>query len=341
MIKYIHIRMKGGLKVIAAIKTFLSILMAILNLISFPIFGNFTAATEPLDPENCKLNFAAISDIHMTDEELRSFMLGFGLHDMENSKQQLDLLVCAGDLTDHGYAEEWSMLEKSFAKYSPAKEIILAQGNHDTWTEDEGYDLARDLFIEYNEKITGRKTEHEYYSTKVNGYTFIVLASETDRTAACISDAQLAWLAAEMEAAAKDNLPIFVVCHWPLNQTHGLPETWGDDDMEPDDGGIGDQSVAVEEILKKYNNVFMITGHIHSGFSKESQEKINGYVSVESDGSFHSINLPSYMYMTIRGRIANGTGYQLEVYDDRVEVRARSYSAGVWYTDYNTSIPLV
>ncbi len=326
---------------IAAIKTFLSILMSILNLMSFPIFGDFMAATEPLDPENCKLNFAAISDIHMTDEELRSFMLGFGLHDMENSKQQLDLLVCAGDLTDHGYADEWSMLEKSFAKYSPAKEIILAQGNHDTWTEDEGYDLARDLFIEYNEKITGRKTEHEYYSTKVNGYTFIVLASETDRTAAYISDAQLAWLAAEMETAAKDNLPIFVVSHWPLNQTHGLPETWGDDDMEPDDGGIGDQSAAVEEILKKYNNVFMITGHIHSGFSKESQEEINGFVSVESDGSFHSINLPSYMYMTIRGRIANGTGYQLEVYDDRVEVRARSYSAGVWYTDYNTSIPLV
>lgn len=325
---------------ISAIKTFLSILMSILNLISFPIFGNFTAATEPLDPENCKLNFAAISDIHMTDGELRSFMLGFGLHDMENSKQPLDLLVCAGDLTDHGYADEWSMLEKSFAKYSPAKEIILAQGNHDTWTEDEGYDLARDLFIEYNEKITGRKTEHEYYSTKVNGYTFIVLASETDRTAAYISDAQLAWLAAEMEAASKDNQPIFVVCHWPLNQTHGLPETWGDDDMEPDDGGIGDQSAAVEEILKKYNNVFMITGHIHSGFSKESQEKINGYVSVESDGSFHSINLPSYMYMTIRGRIANGTGYQLEVYDDRVEIRARSYSAGVWYTDYNTSIPI-
>lgn len=325
---------------ISAIKTFLSILMSILNLISFPIFGNFTAATEPLDPENCKLNFAAISDIHMTDGELRSFMLGFGLHDMENSKQPLDLLVCAGDLTDHGYADEWSMLEKSFAKYSPAKEIILAQGNHDTWTEDEGYDLARDLFIEYNEKITGRKTEHEYYSTKVNGYTFIVLASETDRTAAYISDAQLAWLAAEMEAASKDNQPIFVVCHWPLNQTHGLPETWGDDDMEPDDGGIGDQSAAVEEILKKYNNVFMITGHIHSGFSKEGQEKINGYVSVESDGSFHSINLPSYMYMTIRGRIANGTGYQLEVYDDRVEIRARSYSAGVWYTDYNTSIPI-
>ena len=68
---------------------------------------------------------------------------------------------------------------------------------------------------------------------------------------------------------------------------------------------------------------------------------MNKYTSVESDGSFHSVNLPSYMYMTARGRVANGTGYQLEVYDDRVEIRPRSFSAGVWYTDYNVTIPLV
>lgn len=155
-----------------------------------------------------------------------------------------------------------------------------------------------------------------------------------------MSDAQLAWLAAEMEKASLDGKPIFVICHWPINQSHGLPETWGEEDMEPDDGGIGDQSDAVEAILKKYNNVFMISGHVHNGLVNEAQKDTYGYVSVESDGSFHSINLPSYMYMTIRGRIANGTGYNFEVYEDRVELRARSYSAGVWYTDYNHTIPL-
>ena len=326
---------------IGIIKASLSFFMTFLSLFTSVFFGDYAANTEPLDPKSCNLNFAAISDIHMKDDGFRPLMLGFGLYDMENSDKTLDLLVAAGDLTDHGYEEEWTALEKAFSQYNPAKEIILAQGNHDTWTEDEGYNLARDYFIEYNKKITGRVIEHEYYSTKVNGYTFIVLASETDRTAAYISDAQLAWLEAEMEKAADDNLPIFVVCHWPINQSHGLPETWGDEDMEPDDGGLGDQSDAVEAILKKYKNVFMITGHIHSGFSNDRQQETNGYVSVESDGSFHSINLPSYMYMTIRGRIANGTGFQFEVYDDRVEIRARSYSAGVWYTDYNSSIPLV
>lgn len=326
---------------IGFIKTFLAIILSVLNVFSSPLFGDFTAERSPLNEDECKLNFAAISDIHMTDEALRSFMLSFGLYDMENSEEEIDLLVCAGDLTDHGEKEEWEMLAKSFSKYNPAKEIILAQGNHDTWTEDDGYNLARDYFIEYNNKITGRNTEKEYYSTKVNGYTFIVLASEDDRTSMYMSDEQIDWLAAEMEKASKDGLPIFVICHWPLNQTHGLPVTWGDDDMEPDDGGIGDQSAQVEAILKKYKNVFYITGHIHNGFSNERQKDVNGYVSIESDGSFHSINLPSYMYMTIRGRIANGTGYQIEVYNDRVEIRPRSFSAGVWYTDYNVSIPIV
>lgn len=326
---------------IGFIKAFLSILLSILNVFTFPIFGNYTSKTEPLDAENCRLNFATISDIHMTDEKLRNFMLGFGLHDMENADYPLDALVCTGDLTDHGEKKEWENLADAFSGYNPAKNIILAQGNHDTWTEDEGYNLARDYFIDYSEEITGRKIENEYYSTKINGYTFIVLASEDDRTSMYLSDAQLAWFEAEMAKASADNLPIFVICHWPLNQSHGLPETWGDDEPEPDDGGIGDQSAQVEAVLKKYKNVFYITGHIHSGFVNENQKDFYGYTTVESDGSFHSINLPQYMYPTIRGRVANGTGCQFEVYDNRVEVRPRSYSAGVWYTDYNLTIPLV
>ena len=109
---------------IGFIKTFLSILLSMLNFFTFPIFGNYTAKTEPLDTENCRLNFAAISDIHMTDEKLRNFMLGFGLHDMENSDYPLDALVCSGDLTDHGYLEDYEMLKKTFAGYNPAKNII-------------------------------------------------------------------------------------------------------------------------------------------------------------------------------------------------------------------------
>lgn len=325
---------------ISFIKTILLVITFILNTFFSPVFGNFTAKTEPIS-DDCKLFFASISDIHMTDDALRSMMLEFGLSDMENFDHTLDALVCSGDLTDHGEKEEWDNLEKTFSKYNPAENIILAQGNHDTWTEDDKYDLAKKYFIEYNEKISDRKIEHEYYSTKINGYSFIVLGSETDRTSAYISEEQLVWLETEMDKASKDGLPVFVISHWPINQTHGLPETWGDDEPEPDDGGLGDQSADVEKILKKYKNVFMISGHLHNGVTNENQVDVYTYVSVESDGSFHSINLPPYMYATIRGRVSNGTGLNFEVYDNRVDIRTRSYSAGVWYTDYNYSIPLV
>ncbi len=325
---------------ITFIKTILLVITFILNTFFSPVFGNFTAKTQPVT-DDCKLFFASISDIHMTDDALRSMMLEFGLSDMENFDHTLDVLVCSGDLTDHGEKEEWDNLEKTFSKYNPAENIILAQGNHDTWTEDDKYDLAKKYFIEYNEKISDRKIEHEYYSTEINGYSFIVLGSETDRTSAYISEEQLEWLDAEMDKASKDGLPIFVISHWPINQTHGLPETWGDDEPEPDDGGLGDQSADVEKILKKYKNVFMISGHLHNGVTNENQVDVYTYVSVESDGSFHSINLPPYMYATIRGRVSNGTGLNFEVYDNRVDIRTRSYSAGVWYTDYNYSIPLV
>ncbi len=322
------------------IRTLVAVIMSLLSVCFSPIFGDFTADTKPMK-DGCNLNFAAISDIHMTEETARRDMLRFGLTDMQESASSFDALVLAGDLTDHGEEPEWEMLMEAFEGFTPAKNIIMSQGNHDTWTEDDKYDLARTLFIKYNKEIADREIEHEYYSTKINGYTFIVLASETDRTSAYMSEAQLDWLKQEMETASKDELPIFVVCHWPINETHGLPETWGDDEPEPDDGGIGDQSARVEEILKSYENVFMISGHIHSGFANESQKHVYGYVSVESDGSFHSINLPRYMYMTMRGRIANGTGFNFEVYDDEVVIRARSYSAGVWYTDYNWTIDLV
>lgn len=325
---------------IAFIRGLLSVILTVLNVFTGFIFGDFTADTKPLY-DDCKLNFAVLSDIHMTEETARADMLRFGLQDMQEFSSPLDLVVASGDLTDHGEPEEWANLEKAFADYTPAKNIILAQGNHDTWTSDDNYALSRELFIEYNGKIAGREIDEVYYSTKVNGYTFIVLGSETDRTAAYISDTQLEWLEGEMEKASKDGLPIFVVSHWPINESHGLPEMWGDDEPEPDDGGLGDQSARVEEILKAYENVFMITGHIHSGFTKNGQEGVYGYLSVESDGSFHSINLPQYMYMTIRGRIANGTGFVFEVYEDTVEIRARSYSAGVWYADYDYTIDLV
>lgn len=320
--------------------------MAIATLISFPVAGNISAPFAPKDEENVKLTFATLSDTHINStSQGRVFMTQLGLADMQYADYELDALVHAGDITDHAYPEEWQNVEKAFADYTPAKNIIFALGNHDTWGVDaegnDSYEVSKQLFIEYNKKIADREIENVYYSTKINGYTFIVLGSEADHVAADVSDAQLAWLEAEMALAAKDGLPIFVVFHQPINQTHGLPESWGDEDYDEMTGGIGLQSEAVNAILQKYKNVFYINGHIHSGISDELNYKINGFKSIETHGNITSVNLPSYMYLNLRGQLMSGLGFVFEVYEDEVVIRARSYSSNIWYTAYEYTIPLV
>lgn len=325
-------------------KVFVTVVLSFLNIFTFPAFGFFAGEDNYTvkDTEEIGLHFAAISDIHMTDEFARVQVLKCGLWDMDHAHDELDALVLAGDLTDHGLAEEYENLKKAFEPYSPAGELLMAVGNHDTWTDDDDrYEPAKENFIKYSEEITGRELTECYYTTEINGYTFIVMASEGTHTAATISDTQLKWLREEMDKASEKGLPIFVISHWPLAETHGLPESWGDEEPELLDGSFGDQNYEVEAILKDYENVFLISGHIHNGLVNDKQKDMYGYTSVESDGSFHSVNLPSYMYMGIRGRVMNGLGYSFEVYEDEVLIRARSFTSGIWYTDYDVAIPLV
>ena len=323
-------------------KSFVSAILSFLSLFSsiFPI--GISTAFAPVDGENVKLTFAAVSDTHMTDSEARLFLLKLGLSDMENASRPLDAFVHTGDITDHGYERQWLMLRKGFDVHTPAKNIILAEGNHDTWTGEkpDRFSPSKELFIRFNKEISDREIDNVYYSTEINGYTFIVLGSEDDGVDAYISEAQFAWFENEIEKASESGLPVFIVFHQPLNLTHGLPGTWGEDDATDISGGIGDQSDRFNAILQKYKNVFYLSGHIHNGVANEDTSSLYGYSSVETHGNVTSVNLPSYSNVTFRGEMTNGLGFVVEVYDDEVIIRTRSFSNGIWYSQYTYTIPL-
>ncbi len=323
---------------IVFIKTVLSVLTAVSCMLTSFIFGDFAAGYEPLK-DDCKITFGVISDIHMTDETARRDMLELGLYDMDNAEQRLDALVLAGDTTDMANSAQYALVEEAFSKYTPADNIIMAIGNHDTWNNedinDDRYIESEKLFIEYNKKIADRDIDKVYYSTVVNGYTFIVMGSEDDHTDGYISTEQLSWLDSELSKASLQDKPVFVISHWPLADTHGLPDAWGSDSS--DATFAENASVDVNNILQKYKNVFLISGHVHNGTAKES---IYGYSSVESYDNLTSVNLPSYMYPGIKGSVSNGNGFVFEVYDDEVVIRTRNFTGGVWYTCevYNISL---
>ena len=306
--------------------------------------------------EDCRVSFGAISDTHLRGNFKFIFqgMLELGLEDMEKAEDKLDAVVFDGDITDHGDFDQWDVFAEAVSQYDIAPNKFVVVGNHDTWGPnrddfDNPEDGVKPTFIKYNKIVSDRDITEMYYSDVVNGYHFIVLGSEEDHVCAYLSDAQLDWFAAEMEAAAADGLPIFVFLHQPINGSHGLPYNWElkKDDPE-DEGGIGDQSAAVVEILKKYDNVFYVSGHIHAGYKQETSKIGAKYGSVEylennNGNPVTLINLPSYMYFDFihGGHLTNGCGWVVEAYDDEVLIRARNFATGTWITLYDVTVPLV
>lgn len=331
-----------------SIRVLLSITISIISVIAPSLMGDKIAPDAPLNAEECRLNFAAVSDLHIETVEHNKYLSDYtdivfaaimpGFKSFEN---KLDALVIAGDITDHGYVSQWQKTEDILTSADYADNIILAAGNHDLWTRGDQGRTSEELFIEYNKKIAGRDIDKRYYSTEINGYTFIVLCSEADSTDGYFTDEQVNWLKAELEEASKKDLPIFVISHWPLNQTHGLPVSFGDEDYDEMTGGMGEKSADIENALKAYDNVFLFSGHIHTSLSNEKTEAELGYRSIETDGSFHSINLPRFSSLAVAGYHWLGSGYNVEVYDDQVVFRARNYMTDNWIPEYDYVVELV
>ena len=97
-------------------KVFVTVVLSFLNIFTFPAFGFFAGEDNYTvkDTEEIGLHFAAISDIHMTDEFARVQVLKCGLWDMDHAHDELDALVRAGDLPDQGRADEFENLKKAF-----------------------------------------------------------------------------------------------------------------------------------------------------------------------------------------------------------------------------------
>lgn len=306
--------------------------------------------------ENCRVSFGAISDLHLRGNFKLIFqgMLELGLEDMEQAEDKLDAVAFVGDITDHGYIDQWDVFTDGLSKYDIAENELVVVGNHDTWGPNRDdfnnpEDGVQVTFSKYNKLIADRDVSTMYYSEVINGYYFIALGSEEDHTDAFLSDTQLQWFAGEMEKAAATGLPIFVFMHQPINQTHGLPYNWElKQDAPEDKGGVGDQSALLVEILKQYDNVFYISGHIHAGY-KKSDSKIGAkYGSVEymennNGNKITLVNLPSYLYFDFihGGHLANGCGWVIEAYDDEVVLRARNFATGTWITLYDETVELV
>lgn len=267
-----------------------------------------------------------LSDLHIKNDGVSVQQLSQALNDIKASAENFDVLALTGDITDAGDATSFGLAWNTLEKSGLSCTVLPAIGNHDTWS---AFGTAKAQISAKASQYTGKKIDKTYYSYDVKGYTFIVLGSEAQNDRAYISDAQLSFLDSELARATKDGNPAFVICHFPLKNTHGLPDVWRDG------GDIGEQSDAVKNILLKYKNVFYISGHLHTGIYAASLE------TFDSNKGVYSLNLPAYGQPNAKGTFKNaGLGVYLEVYENEVIFTARDFKDGRGLSGFEKSFTL-
>ena len=290
--------------------------------------------------EGCKLNASIVSDIHIdVDWPIGEWIWAMGLGDVARSTDTVDALIVSGDLTNYGDAASMQSYYDIMAESDCAENWVIAMGNHDVGhVEDRPQEQARQEFVELYNTLNpaGEKIEKAYYKTDINGYRFVVLCDDGDDTwdTPDMSAEQLQFLDDSLAEAADRDLPMFVICHVPVEGVNGQDVIW-------EDGGLDDNSDAVQSILEKYENVFFISGHVHTGINGPLVETVFGFSCVETINGVNYINLPTYMIVNRYGVPWGGMGFQMEVYEDEVLFRARNYATAKWYPVYDHSVPVV
>ncbi|MBQ9946597.1 MAG: metallophosphoesterase [Clostridia bacterium] len=309
------------------------------------LFGGVLAAPSTDDPinvldaENVKMTAVLWGDPQLSDymADRHQYTKNAAL-DIANAEADLDVLVMAGDIAENGKGAEYQLVLDYLSVADNVKHHVYTVGNHDVRLR--AYSQAVDTFSEFclasDEKLDLEKLAYKEgklsYTYEVNGYTFVVLG--TDKSVfeeSYFSDECLAWFDGELAKASESGKPVFVILHQPLKHTHNVENAWN----SPDDnaGTVGKQSDAILEIMNKYENLFLITGHLHMGFSPE--------YSIHEIGNFTGVNLPGIGPNNADGEYnESGTGYMMEVYEDKVVFRARDFNLGKYLPEFDVTVDI-
>lgn len=280
-------------------------------------------ASYTTNEENPKLTFTVLSDVHLEgNNEERFNLFGEGIRDI-NANKSNDFIVFLGDNTMNGQVVELSAFYTILDEYNTIGTYMVT-GNHDLCPSDYNvgeYEDLRDRFFKYKNEYS--KTQYDdsvYYSVSISDqFKLIVLGSESDAgIQEDLSDTQLTWLENELESAKESGNPVFIFNHYPLNNI------WADVWSE---GHIGDDSDRVYEILKNSENqILYFSGHLHMGFYDDKRE-------VVYDDNVTFINVAGFGVDNDVGDAddqQNGTGLQVEVYENEILIRVRDFVKHEW-----------
>ena len=273
-----------------------------------------------------KLSFGLISDMHVdgsggsSSEANDDFVKALKYFD----SKQVDMNILTGDAVNNGLLVDLEKF-KSLKGSSTNVPLYVCRGNHDTYN-----DCNVDNFTNYIEE-NGLHFEKEIKGDK---YLFIGLNAE-DFTNPFRRDS-MEWLKTKLEEYK--NQRVFLMQHVFVGETGNIgglyPHSDGFDMTE------GTCSKEFVDLLSKYRNVIMFTGHSHLDFELQRLGE-NANVALRTKTLCHRVHTPS----TSKPRkndintedIPDNTytyregsqGYLVDVYDDYIVLHGIDFKKGL------------
>lgn len=290
------------------------------------IKASFNIPSNKRITDSKKLSFGLISDMHVdgsggsSSEANDDFVRALKYFDSKH----VDMNILTGDAVNNGLLVDLEAF-KNLKESSTSVPLYVCRGNHDTYN-----DCNADNFTKYIEE-NGLHFEKEIKGDK---YLFIGLNAENFTTP--FKSESMEWLKSKLEEYK--NQRVFLMQHVFVGETGNIaglyPHSDGFDMTE------GTRSREFVDLLSKYRNVIMFTGHSHLDFDLQRLGE-NANVALRTKTLCHRVHTPS----TSKPRkndnntedIPDNTytyregsqGYLVDVYDDYIVLHGIDFEKGL------------
>lgn len=276
-----------------------------------PAAGTEKLTYEAQKPDELKMSFSAVSDVHVETNNPDAYGAFADLIRGVKAGKSHSAAVFLGDNVMNGQLLENFFFYMGLKAVNPAEHNLVAIGNHDLGNGEGDYAKLRQNYLDNNRLYLGNKLENTYYCRIIDGCYMIFLASEDlSVNDFVMSEAQLEWLKGILKEADEASAPIFIFNHHPINYIKGMDAN------------------TLSDLFSQYDNLLYIHGHIHDHLGTD-----NFYTR----GGVNCINLPRSTEIV---DYEPGDGIVVEVYENEILVRGRDFITGEWIEELNYTYPL-
>ena len=279
------------------------------------------------------IKLGIISDFQL-NEENKNYERNLKKTLEKMKSENVDVILMAGDIVDTGYQEEYdkykSILNSVYTDDKTKPYIFEIMGNHEYYTTKKrkiGYNLEKNIKI-FRENFG----KYPFYHVKINHFHFIFWSMQNQDNKFEYK-IHTNWIEKHIKLAEDDikneGDPVFIITHAPAKfSVYGSEEESG--------------SSEAFDVFKKYENIFVISGHSHRSLRHERSIWQQEFTAINTQSIAYAAL--SYNYTNSSNIVDKSTdsymGFIANLYEGKIEIKRYFFHVDTQIAPWTVPFPL-